>query len=379
MFIIIQKFARSFMNHPQVTQINKYVMLWLVICLLMVILMVGIGGYTRLSGSGLSITEWKPVSGITPPFGESGWLDEFSKYKNSPEFKKVNFDFTLSDFKQIYLVEYFHRLVGRLTGFIFIIPFLFFIWRKMLKPKHIYLLSTIFLLSALQGACGWYMVKSGLASNPHVSHFRLALHLGLALLIFSMLLWCFLSYKNSPQISAPSSILYLSLFTTFILFTQIMLGAFVAGLKGGLIYNSFPLMNCSLIPDEVYFHGLFNLSSPAIVQFFHRVFGFIALFLILFLTFNIFHKKLDQRLGKRAILLTIACIAQIILGILTLIKIVPLELALLHQLLAFIVFSLAIYLVFPIYLALCIKSQRKNHKELGNNLIFSIMPGNKEL
>ena len=347
------------MNPLQVTQVNKYVMLWLVVCLFMVTLMVMVGGYTRLSGSGLSITEWKPITGAILPMSENSWLEEFSKYQASPEFKKINFSFTLADFKQIYLVEYIHRLIGRLTGFIFLIPFIYFTWKKILPQKHIYLLCLVFLLSALQGACGWYMVKSGLSNDPHVSHFRLALHLGLALLIFSMLLWCLLSYSKSPKISAPKSTLYLSIAMLIMLFTQIMLGAFVAGLNGGLIYNSFPLMNGSIIPDELYFHGVFNLSNAAIDQFFHRDFAFVVLLISLILTFNIIYQQLDSRLIKRAILLSFACLLQILIGIFTLLKLVPLELALIHQIFAFIVFSLCIYLIFPIYSELSKKPKRK--------------------
>lgn len=339
--------------HPlQVTQVSKFVKLWLVVCLSFVLIMVCLGGYTRLSGSGLSVTEWKPITGTIPPLNNQQWEMEFAKYKNSPEFKKINFHFSLDEFKKIYLVEYLHRLLGRIIGLIFLIPFIYFIWHKKLQPKQIQLLSTAFALGALQGFCGWYMVRSGLIDNPQVSHYRLALHLGLALLIFTIFFWSLLSLSNRPKlIKVPSVITFHTVILIVLLVAQIIFGAFVAGLKGGYIYNTFPLMNGNLIPDELYFHGL-DLSNPAIVQFLHRLLALIILILASRITYLLITRKIDQLLVARSLLLTLSCSIQILLGIFTLVKIVPLEAALLHQIFAFVVFAFALYFSHPLTLSL---------------------------
>ena len=212
--------------------------------------MVSIGGFTRLTQSGLSITEWKPVTGILFPTNQNAWLKEMQKYKQTPEFKEYNSNITMSEFKKIYFIEYFHRLFGRITGFIFLIPFFYLIAQKKLKRHSVTRLTIVFLMGVAQGFLGWYMVKSGLAQTPSVSHYRLAAHLGMAGIILSFLCYELSLTIDIKQKKIPGK----NLIVPFLLliWLQIILGGFVAGLKAGFIYNTFPLMAGNLVPEEIY-------------------------------------------------------------------------------------------------------------------------------
>ena len=235
------------------------VKIWLTLCLLLVACMVLIGGYTRLSGSGLSITTWKPVYGVIPPMNELQWNEEFSAYQSSPQYQKINNGMSLEDFKTIFWPEFIHRLLGRAVGIIFFVPLLYFaVCRNITRQFGLRLLA-IFALGGLQGLIGWLMVKSGLVDDPHVSHLRLALHLSVAFTIFGLIEWTLLdvtSYqlpvarKENKRLLVTSKRYLIIYFLFFaLLCAQIILGAFMAGLHAGLIFNTWPTMNGQWIPD----------------------------------------------------------------------------------------------------------------------------------
>lgn len=300
---------------------NSKITTWLLLSAFFVYLMIMVGGYTRLTHSGLSITYWKPISGITPPLNEKEWMEEFSSYKQSPEYTQINRGMPLAEFKKIFWVEYAHRVLGRLTALIFFIPFFFF-FKSFSHQEKIYF-SIIGILLLTQGLMGWLMVKSGLISMPSVSQYRLALHLSLACLILTLICWKLLPGKKVNYLYGNISIALLCI--------QIFSGALVAGLKAGLIYNSFPLMDGEIIPD-----GLFNLKPLYLnffenvtnVQFFHRLLAYVNVINLLaysYKIFNLFGMK------KNAILLVIISVLQLSLGIITVMYQVPLIPALLHQ------------------------------------------------
>jgi cytochrome c oxidase assembly protein subunit 15 len=321
---------------------NHIVALWLLTIAIMLICMISIGGYTRLTNSGLSIVEWKPVTGIFYPMSENSWIEEFNKYKNSPEYKIINFDMTREQFKQIYFVEYFHRLFGRLIGFVFFMPLIFFAIKKYFHKNDIYKFLGIFLIGGIQAIIGWYMVKSGLYNMPYVSHFRLSFHLLMAILIFSIIFWQFLNYFNN-QFGRPITFNNQAIFLLAILILQIFYGGLVAGLDAGKIYNEFPKMGNGLIPFELANLKLIDLLffDHASVQFIHRWIGIIFLSLIVIFLY----KNRNSKAQKLYISLTILVSIQVSLGIMTLITNVELLLALLHQLVAIFLISNLLLLI----------------------------------
>ena len=315
---------------------------WLLCCCVAVMLMVSIGGYTRLTDSGLSITEWKPIVGVIPPLTQEAWQQEFHKYQLTPEFLLINADMPLQAFKKIYLVEYMHRLIGRIVGVVFFIPMLYFAVSKQLNKKLGMQLAGILFLGGFQGFLGWYMVASGLINNPHVSHYRLSIHLVTAFILFSCILW--LSLRQTPPVSQPyhnndaviiTKARRWNLSIIIMLFIQIFSGGLVAGLNAGLVYNSFPKMDGMWIPD-----GLLSMSpilsnffdNVIAVQWFHRWMAMIiAINIFAFFIYTVKYLKSYIILKKlSAYAVAFVCI-QIVLGVLTLIHMVPLSLALLHQ------------------------------------------------
>lgn len=218
----------------------------------MIVAMVVIGGITRLTGSGLFIVEWNLISGTLLPLNEAEWIIVFEKYKQFPEYQKINFSMTLSGFKQIFWWEYLHRLLGRVIGLVFIFPFLFFLIKKHLSKQLLKRLTLILLLGMSQGVMDWVMVKSGLSDDPHVSHYRLAAYLCLALLLIAVILWTvadLIGKGKQQQVAAPTKLFRFSRIMLTLIGLQIILGAFVAGLKAGLYYNTFPLMNGEIFPS----------------------------------------------------------------------------------------------------------------------------------
>lgn len=331
-------------SHLSLDNKNTFLSRWLILCCALVVIMVAIGGFTRLTHSGLSIVEWKPVSGIIPPLTETDWQEEFTKYKTSPEYKSHNYDISLSDFKFIFTVEFVHRLAGRITGLVFLFPFVLFLITGEIRKKYLPTYGIILLLLGLQGFMGWYMVKSGLVDLPHVSHFRLAFHLLLAVIIYSLLFWQLmlnsfdiLLLPSNIVLKLPQSVFSLSL---TVLLIQIFLGGMVAGLDAGLVYNSFPLMGDSFIPPEVGFKtlSLASFYDPVFIQFIHRINGYILALFILFLCRLLFQLN-NSHLNKASYLLFAALVLQVLSGVITLLYSVPMSFALLHQLSSIILLS----------------------------------------
>lgn len=308
--------------------------IWLISTMFMVLLMIFVGGYTRLSGAGLSIVEWKPATGIIPPISSSQWMEEFSKYQGSPEFIKLNTEMNISEFKRIFLIEYFHRLLGRITFLVFFVPWCFFLLNGKISIKE-KIPYVVFVLIIIQGCIGWYMVKSGLIHSPFVSHYRLGLHLVCATIIYSFTLWFFLKKTNIT--SKGDRRWFHDYLFLLLIYVQIFIGGIVAGLKGGLIYNTFPLMGESFFPDEIFIIQNY-LDNPASCQFIHRITAYILLIYGSYIAWlNIQNKRYIVGYG-----LVLTLLLQILLGILTLIYIVPFSLALLHQISAMLLLSFGI-------------------------------------
>ena len=309
----------------------KYLKVWLITLYLLIILMVAVGGLTRLTDSGLSITAWELFTGILPPININEWNFYFSQYKKIPEFQNINYDMTLSEFKVIFYWEYVHRLLARFVGLFSLIPLIFFNLTYKDSKYYSNKYYLIFFLVCLQGFIGWYMVSSGLIENNDVSHFRLSVHLSLALLILSLIFWFILSiFKINKFYEKISNLLLL--FILVLIVIQIILGALLSGLDGGLIYNSWPDMNGSFFPNDVKFNDVINsqlLSNPSIVQFLHRSTAYLLLFFIIILNYFYIKQKYNF---KYILFFDVAIIIQILLGIITLISGVEIRYASLHQL-----------------------------------------------
>lgn len=317
---------------------------WLFAMCALVALMIVVGGATRLTDSGLSIVEWRPVTGAIPPLNEADWLAEFEKYKTIPEYHQVNLGMSLSEFKRIYWWEWGHRFLGRVIGAAFLIPLVFFaVTRRLDRALGIKLLG-LFLLGGLQGALGWWMVSSGLSERVDVSQYRLAAHLGLALVLFAAMLWLALELKAPRARGARHGLAPYAVGLLIGVYAQMMLGAFVAGLRAGRVYNTWPLMDGRFIP-EAYFSGSPGFAdlfeSMAAVQFNHRL-GAYLLFAAALATMIAARKT---RLAGRAQMLFALVAAQAALGVWTVIAGTPLALGLTHQALAILVLSSAIFLV----------------------------------
>ena len=309
----------------------KYLKLWLIILFLLIVSMVAVGGLTRLTDSGLSITAWELFSGILPPLNINEWNFYFSEYKKIPEYQNINYNMALNEFKIIFYWEYAHRLLARIVGLFSFIPLLIFSFKFTKNQFYSNKYYLIFLLICLQGFIGWYMVSSGLIENNDVSHFRLSIHLTFALFILCLIFWFILDLFNIKKFTNKISNLLLFLILKLITF-QIILGAFLSGLNGGLIYNSWPDMNGAFFPNDVALNDYLSLQllyNPSIIQFFHRLTAYILLFFIIFLNY-LFIKK---RLNFRSILFfDFAILLQILLGIITLVSGVEIKYASLHQL-----------------------------------------------
>tara|TARA_Y100000590_G_scaffold466476_1_gene642008 strand:- start:196 stop:1221 length:1026 start_codon:yes stop_codon:yes gene_type:complete len=314
---------------------NSYVYFWILLITILVGFIIIIGGLTRLTDSGLSITRWDLFSGIFPPLNQAQWEIAFSLYKEIPEYKLQNYSMSLTEFKTIYWWEYFHRLLGRLIGIIYFFPLIFFTYKKLLNKNFLLNFYLIFFLIMFQGFIGWYMVKSGLVERTDVSHFRLSLHLTLAFIIFLLLLWNFLKYtrKNIPFFSKKIPF-YLPNILLFLTVVQISSGALVSGLDAGQIYNTWPLMNKNYFPDDAnlnIFFSLIFLETPSVLQFLHRNLAYLIFILFLAMVF-IIYKRVDFIYMKRNILFVfLALFIQMILGIFTVLYQANIFLASLHQ------------------------------------------------
>ena len=323
----------------------KYLKLWLITLFLLIILMVAVGGLTRLTDSGLSITAWELFTGILPPLNVNDWNFYFSQYKKIPEYQNINYDMTLSEFKVIFYWEYAHRLLARFVGLFSLIPLIVFSLTFKDSKYYSNKYYLIFFLVCLQGFIGWYMVSSGLIENNDVSHFRLSVHLSLALLILSLIFWFILDIFKVKRFHEKISNLLL-LFILLLIVLQIILGAFLSGLDGGLIYNSWPDMNGSFFPNDVKFNDVINsqlLSNPSIVQFLHRSTAYLLLFFITILNYLYITQKYNF---KYILFFDVAILIQIFLGIITLISGVEIKYASLHQLGSILVLSTYILILY---------------------------------
>ena len=328
---------------------HRAIIVWLGVCCALVFAMVVVGGITRLTHSGLSITEWDPIVGAVPPLSASDWNDAFAKYQRTPEFRKVNPDMTQHEFRRIFWWEYFHRLLGRAIGIVFLVPYLWFVVRSRIPRGYAWPLAGIFALGALQAVVGWLMVASGLVSDPHVSQFRLAAHLGLALAIFAAMLWTALSLalpaNANPRDARVRHARQGAFGIVALVFAMALLGALVAGTHAGFAYNTFPSMNGYVVPPEIMLlapwwkNFFWNIAT---VQFDHRVGGWVLTFAIPILWWRLRASEIPRRARRGATALVAMLALQLALGVATLVNVVPLPLAALHQAGAVIVFALAV-------------------------------------
>jgi cytochrome c oxidase assembly protein subunit 15 len=324
---------------------------WLLVCCALVFALIVVGGVTRLTHSGLSITEWQPIVGTLPPLSESQWNDALAKYQVTPEYLQVNRGMSINAFKGIFWVEYVHRLLGRLVGFAFIVPLLWFTARGKLpsSPGLVLMLFGIFLLGAAQGALGWYMVQSGLVDDPRVSQLRLTAHLGLALLIFAAMFWTALTLLRPAGAAATRTtpLFRGAVSLAALIFVMALSGGLVAGIRAGFAYNTFPLMNGHVVPPEImqispwYMNFVNNMAT---VQFDHRLLAWTLLVLVPIWWWRVrATPEVPARARLAAHLLLAMLLAQVSLGISTLVLVVPLPLAALHQAGAVLLFAAAIH------------------------------------
>jgi heme a synthase len=325
------------------TAADRRVALWLLICCSMIFALVIIGGLTRLTESGLSITEWKPISGIIPPLSEAAWQAEFDSYKRIPEYQQINQGMTLAEFKGIFWWEYVHRMWGRLVGMVFLVPFVWLLMRRQIRRNMIPHLIAIFLLGGLQGALGWYMVSSGLAERTDVSQYRLTAHLLLALAIFSYALWLALSLLR-PDVSPHqvASRLRPHLWLTLVLIAvTLAFGGFVAGLNGGMVYNSFPLMGGQFLPGDAFQSPWSPFEDPVTAQFIHRWLAVATVIAALAVWFR--RGNLGPAASRPIAGLAAMAAVQAVLGIGTLLLQVPIPLAAAHQAGAVLLWTFALW------------------------------------
>ena len=329
---------------------NFYVYYWLLLITFLVALMIIIGGLTRLTDSGLSITKWDLIVGILPPLSKEKWKIAFSLYMKIPEFKLLNSSMTLEEFKYIYWWEYLHRLLGRLVGLLYIVPLIFFSLKNYIEKKSLYFFYFIFLLIVLQGIIGWYMVKSGLTERTYVSHYRLSLHLTLAFVIYILLFWNCLSYSKINRPVKNNIIPYFLIhFFILLVILQISLGALVSGLDAGQIYNSWPLMDENFFPDDSNIKDLFSFKlfeTPSLVQFLHRNLAYFILFFFSTLAYIIFSNKKFVYLRKTTVIISFILIIQVFFGILTVLSGAHILLASMHQISSILLVSMSITLLY---------------------------------
>ncbi len=328
---------------------DRRVAWWLFACCALVFAMVVVGGVTRLTHSGLSIVEWQPIVGTLPPLSDADWQQAFGKYQLTPEYQQVNKGMTLDEFKGIFWWEYAHRLLGRLIGVAFFVPLLWFVARRQIPPGNAWKLFAIFVMGGLQGALGWYMVQSGLVDDPRVSQFRLTAHLGLAFAIFAAMLWLGLSLvypDRTPQTSAAWRTRRWAMGFAVLVYVMALSGGLVAGIRAGFGYNTFPLMNGHLVPPEILMlepkwrNFFWNMAT---VQFDHRLIAVLVVVVALALWWKVrneFGLPLRVRRGADLVLALVA--VQVALGISTLLLVVPVPLAALHQAGAVLVFAAAL-------------------------------------
>ena len=322
----------------------RSVSVWLFACAALIVVMVVLGGLTRLTDSGLSMTQWKPVTGWLPPLSEAGWQQEFTSYQASPEFRERNPDMTVSGFKSIFWLEFIHRLVGRLAGSFFLLPLVYFFFTKKIPTLFATQLLGIFCLGGVQGLIGWTMVKSGLRDVPYVSHIWLTFHLLMAAVIFALIFGAALRTTLLPRGVATPAVRYMARALLVLVFIQIGLGGLVAGLGAGLIYNSFPDMNGQIIPDGLLFLKPWYrnmIENTTMVQFLHRLGAYSIVLMAIMLGGMVWKTRIRSRIFCRSTAAMLGIVAvQFGLGVATLLFQVPVVLASCHQLMGLILFAI---------------------------------------
>ncbi len=325
-------------------QLKKYVSLWLGTMFWLIAIMIIVGGLTRLTDSGLSITTWELFSGFLPPLNPIDWENYFNLYKEIPEYKIQNYSMTINEFKIIFWWEWIHRFLGRLVGIAFLIPLIIFTVKlNFNKLKSLYF---VFLLICFQGFLGWYMVSSGLVDRIDVSHYRLSVHLIMAFIILSLIYWNYLKLKKISKIKEINT--FLVSFFVFLIFLQIIIGAFVSGMDAGQIYNSWPLMGNNYFPNDNVVSNLFKLNAfndPSLVQFMHRNLAYLILIVYLIIFYKVYSNKLNNLINSINAI-GIFLILQILLGILTILNGAQIYIASMHQITSIFLVSSCIYLLF---------------------------------
>ncbi len=315
-------------------KINKLFSYWLNVSLLLVFFIIIVGGFTRLTNSGLSITEWELFKGILPPFNENNWIYYFDEYKKIPQYKFLNPNMTMEEFKVIFYWEYAHRILARFIGLFFLIPLIYFYFSKEIKKNYLNICLVIFSLILIQGFIGWYMVKSGLVNDITVSHYRLSMHLSIAIFIISMMFWLIKNlklktYRNFFSLSKNNLPFVLLI---LLIYLQIIIGAFVSGLDAGKIYQTWPMMGNTFFPDDtrLSIYNLSDFNSHSLVQFYHRNLAYIILIYVLFLSIFIYKQKISFLYNPLKIFLFFLLL-QIFFGVVTLISGLNIYLASAHQ------------------------------------------------
>jgi len=325
--------------------LNYQLKVWLIILLLLITLIILVGGLTRLTDSGLSITTWELFVGLIPPLTDEKWINYFNLYKTIPEYNKQNFNMTLNEFKVIFWWEWVHRQLGRLIGLSVLLPLIYFTTKNGLWIVNKY--GIILLLVCLQGFFGWYMVSSGLSNRVDVSHYRLSIHLLTAFIILSIVFWYYLQLTKI-QINQISSKLHSVKLFLFLLFLQLVIGAFVSGMDAGKVYNTWPLMGSSYFPDDINFIELTNITlfdDPSIVQFIHRNLAYLIVLIYIYLLIVVF-KDENRILRKPILIIGVSLLLQVILGVLTILSGVKIIYASLHQINSILIITSTLYFLY---------------------------------
>ena len=331
--------------YSQNNNLNTKLKIWMITLLVMIMLIILVGGLTRLTDSGLSITTWELFVGLFPPLSNEKWIDYFNLYKTIPEYSEQNFNMTLSEFKIIFWWEWAHRQLGRLIGLSVLLPMIYFTIRYgrwILKEYFI-----IFLLVCIQGIIGWYMVASGLVDRVDVSHYRLSLHLVTAFIILSIVFWKFLKLTNL-KVNEISIKLNSIKFFLFLIFLQLIIGAFVSGMDAGKVYNTWPLMGSSYFPDDSKFAEFLKITlfdNPSIVQFIHRNLAYLIVLIYLYMFYVVF-KNGNIKLRLPILIIGVSLLLQIILGVLTILSGVKMIYASLHQINSILIILSTLYFLY---------------------------------
>ncbi len=328
---------------------NRAVMNWLIVFAFVVAFLIVFGGFVRLTRSGLSITEWNPISGTVPPLNEPAWREEFAKYQQTPEFKQVNFNMTLDEYQYIFWIEWIHRFIARLAGLVYAVPVFYFLFKRTIPWQEFGIYFLMGMLFISQAFAGWVMVASGLVDRPSVSHFNLTIHLLLALILFGLALWTALGHKfgfHEPGAKVRWSLptkLAVTYFSLLVL--QITYGGMTAGLKAGHVSDTWPLMFGKLIPPNLFSSFINLFESPATIVFIHRWMAWLVLIAAVVMFWHARRQNYHGEIKNGLILLVAAVALQIILGILTILSFVNIVIALLHQATAIVLFGLGVFFI----------------------------------